>query len=158
MIETPLGKIEIWIDDKQISYSECKLDNISLCPDLLGRYKVEVAFEPDGKEHIISCKIKDYQGTKEDSPESGERLECKAFYKNDCKVSLGMEGDSGYIGGKRVSDFGYDYDCNYLSNGVEYNILPETKTQSYVFGIAWIGNLNEERDVQTWFGADPTIM
>lgn len=47
-----------------------------------------------------------------------------------------------------------------------YLIAKNTKTTKYVFGIAWIDNvgwddeIDEEnnRDVQTWFAADPTIM
>ena len=40
-----------------------------------------------------------------------------------------------------------------------------TKTEKYVFGIAWIDNVgwedpideNNNRDVETWYGADPTL-
>lgn len=66
-----------------------------------------------------------------------------------------MEGDKGCGGRKSVS--GYDYENEYLDNGVEYVILPFTKTRRYVFGIAWIEGAVGERDVQTWFGADVTI-
>ncbi len=30
-------------------------------------------------------------------------------------------------------------------------------TTKYVFGIAWIENVTTENDVQTWYGADPTL-
>ena len=36
-------------------------------------------------------------------------------------------------------------------------ILEETKTTKYVFGVAWIEKVTTENDVQTWFGADPTL-
>ncbi len=35
-------------------------------------------------------------------------------------------------------------------------ITENTKTAAYVFGVAWIVNVTEENDVQTWYGADPT--
>ncbi len=47
-------------------------------------------------------------------------------------------------------------DTEYLNNGVNYIIIGNTKTTTYVFGIAWIENVTEENDIQTWFGADPT--
>ena len=45
----------------------------------------------------------------------------------------------------------------YMEDGVSYLILEETKTTRYVFGIAWIGNVTAENEVQTWYGADPTL-
>ena len=27
----------------------------------------------------------------------------------------------------------------------------------YVFGVTWIENVTTENDVQTWYGADPTL-
>ena len=68
-----------------------------------------------------------------------------------------MEGDAGYYSdGTRVSEV-YDYDNDYMEDGVSYLILKETKTTKYVFGVAWIEKVTTENDVQTWFGADPTL-
>lgn len=44
-------------------------------------------------------------------------------------------------------------------------IETNTKTERYVFGIAWIDNVrwddptgeSSDRDVETWYGADPTL-
>ena len=38
----------------------------------------------------------------------------------------------------------YDYENDYLDNGVSYEIFDFTKT--------------DENELQTWFGADPTIL
>lgn len=74
----------------------------------------------------------------EKTPESGERLECQGFYSSQrIKMSIGLECEAGTIGGIRASD-GYDYDADYLDNGMAYIILPETKTEQYVFGIVRI--------------------
>lgn len=147
MLNTPLGEIEIYIDGIAVAYKEHPLSFDRTCPDLSGRYKIVIDFVPDGAQHCIACLIKPHIPSDRDCVESGERLECKGFYSETAKVSIGMEGD-----------IEYDYDNGYLDNGVQYVILPLTKTQRYVFGIAWIENFDEAREVQTWFGADPTMM
>ena len=148
MLTTPLGDIEIYINDKKIEYVERNIRiSDKLCPDIDGRYSIEVNFIPDGKFHVISCKIKDYISSKEDGIESGERLELKSFYRDNIKLSIGMEGDAGYYpDGTRASDV-YDYDNDYMEDGVSYLILEETKTTRYVFGVAWIENVTAENDV-----------
>ncbi len=81
----------------------------------------------------------------------------KSFYKGHSKLSIGMEGETGYFAdGTRAFDT-YDYDTEYLEDGVRYVINEDTKTDRYVFGVAWIENVTDDNDVQTWFGADPTM-
>lgn len=157
MLETPLGYIEICIDGNATHYVAQCMDCDKICRELNGRYKIEIEFIPDGKNHTISCCLKNHIKSEEDYIETGENLELKSFYLNTTKLSIGMEGDTGYFAdGTRISE--YDYDNGYLDNGVKYEILSITKTSLYVFGIAWINNVNDENDLQTWFGADPTIM
>lgn len=158
MLKTPLGEIIIQIDDQIISYNTIKLPLDHTCQNLDGRYCIRIPFIPNGKNHEICCYIKDYIPHDDDGLETGERLELKSFYANKCKLSIGAEGDAGYIDGVRYSDFNYDYDNVYTDNGVKYIIFPNTITNEYVFGIAWINNVNDENDFQTWFGADPTLI
>lgn len=155
MLITPLGEIEISIDNNPIKYVYKEIKYDKTCKDLSGRYSIVVNFIPDGKEHIIACRIKSYTPSEKDGCETGENLELKSFYKENVKLSLGMEGDTWYIDGKRLSR--YDYDNHYIIDGVQYCLLSFTKTERYLFGIAWIENVNENNDVQTWFGADPTL-
>ena len=160
-IVTPLGKIHITIDGKDLLYNFEELEPVDvLCANVDGRFKIEIIFVPDGKNHTIECTFPKEDFIRyEHSPESGERLECNSFYRGKSKLSIGIESDAGYIDGNiRVSEAGYDYDSEYLDNGMAYVILPETKTVSYVFGICWINENTVEKDVQTWFGADPTMM
>lgn len=90
-------------------------------------------------------------------PESGERLECQAFYQDNVKLSIGIECDTGYFDtGERIGN--YDYDSIYLNNGIGYKILSTTKSHVLVFGVSWINQCTDENDVRTWYGADPTIM
>ena len=163
-LSTPFGDIKILIDGRPVPYSaqEGKKLDIS-CPHLLGRYQIEVPFIPDGKEHTIAC-VFDYDCLYHRFPESGERLECQSFYNDQrFKMSIGLECEAGYIGDERVSDE-YDYDADYLKNGMAYLIETNTRTESYVFGIAWIDNAgwddpidDNSREVETWYGADPTL-
>jgi len=159
-LQTPLGEIEVYIDGNKIEYNYFKIENDNNCLDLSGRYLINICFEPDGMEHVISCCIKDYKRTNKDEIETGENLELKSFYKDNTKLSIGMEGDTGYsLDLERTSDY-YDYDNGYLDNGVEYRILKNTteRFKNYIFTIAWIDNYNKENEIQTWLGADPTMI
>lgn len=164
---TPFGEIEIKIDGDEIEYEALEGEKIeSLCPNVLGRYQIEIEYFPDGKEHEISCVFltdEKYNRT----PESGENLECQSFYNEKrYKLSIGLIGERwGYIDGKLVENY-WDYDIDYLKNGMSYLILKETTISKYIFGISWIDNVGwddsiidgeHNRDVETWFGADPTL-
>lgn len=154
-LTSPLGEISFFIDDNEIEYSYKALKSFECCPDINGRYIIEIAFMPDGKEHSISCVISNSNKIAETDFESGEYLECQAFYSDNIKISIGLEGDNGYDPdtGRRESEF--DFDVDYLNDGMAYSILPFTKTQKYLFGISWLSPYNEENDVQTWYAADP---
>ena len=154
MIRTPLGNLEIQIDGKSIKYQATLMPIDGAFSELDGRYKIAVLLQPDGKLHTIACKIKDYTPSTLDEEEGGENLECKSFYQDSTKLSLGMEGDMSFLNGQRMSD--YDYDNELLTDGVQYQILPSTKTKLYVFGVAWLTGYNKENAIQTWLGADPT--
>lgn len=54
-LSTPFGEIAILIDYVEIEYSFKELKPFSSCPDVNGRYIIEIDFEPDGEEHSISC-------------------------------------------------------------------------------------------------------
>ena len=92
MLTTPLGDIEIYIDNEKVEYA---VKNIGaserLCPDVRGRFCIEISYEPDGKQHTISCKIKKYHASSRDEIEPGECLELKSFYRENTKLSIGME-------------------------------------------------------------------
>lgn len=156
---TPFGEIIILLDDKEYDYSFVKKEkNERLFPNVLGCYRIVVEFVPDGKEHEIKCLIPNMEYF-DRGPESGEGIECQAFYQDDMKLSICVECETGYLpNGSRWSDR-YDYDVSYLENGMSYLILNKTKEDKYIFGLSWIDNVvdNHGRDVQTWFAADFTI-
>ena len=59
---------------------------------------------------------------------------------------------------RTVTAHGIFNNNEYQDDGVDYVILGVTNTQIFTFGVAWINNCTENNEVQTWFGADPTIM
>ena len=162
-LATPFGAIEIRIDGKPVPFFAQKGKPDVRCPHVLGRYRIGVRFIPDGEAHTVAC-VFEPDCSCERTPESGERLECQSFYNDrGFKLSIGLECEAGYVGDVRASDK-YDYDAAYLENGMSFLVGKHTKTERYVFGVAWIDNVsrgdttddNTNRDVETWYGADPT--
>ena len=162
---TPFGELKIKIDEQRIPYTIQKREkNIRFCPDVLGRFIITVHFIPDGRKHSIACVFVS-ECSYEAFPESGERLECQSFYnERRFKMSIGLKGDlfNNIARHPDKVDYEYDYDVDYLTNGMAYLIFPETKTKQFVFSVSWIDDVgsndlrkNRKRDVQTWFGADP---
>lgn len=110
--------------------NDLPLGDIEICID--GRFCIKAEFVPDGERHTISCIIKSHIPSDKDGVESGERFEVKSFYKGHSKLSIGMEGETGYFAdGTRAFDT-YDYDTEYLDNGVQYVITGNTKVSTYV--------------------------
>ena len=161
-LRTPLGDVDIKIDGQSVPYDYKEMGPIGGRHfPLLGRCHIRIKYIPDGKEHQISCTIND-ERLGRGYHESGERLACISFYgDNRIKLSIGLEGETDYSNGKRYS--AYDYDDVYLDNGLAFGIFPDTKTSEYLFAVAWIDDVGahdpiidgEDRDVETWFGADP---
>jgi len=150
MIKTLLGNIVARMDNENIKCDVIKIDNDIRCPNVDGRYKIVISYHNDGFAHRLSC-ILDCVDV-EINLESGEGLEAISFYKNGVKLTIGVECE--FTDDNQNCDFG----GTYLNNGIEINILPTTRTTKFVFGIAWINNVTDETDVQTWFGADPSYM
>jgi hypothetical protein len=158
MLQTPFGAVEILLDGKALPYNAEAVPLDNRCPDLPGRFGITVHISPDGLPHTLSCVLSDLPAYAESDMESGERLELISFYADGVKLSVGTEAEEGFF-----PNGYYDYDCAHLDHGMAYLILPQTKTESFTFGIAWIDgvpdpdDINNPRDVQTWFGADPTL-
>lgn len=145
-IITPFGELNIVLDGNRIPYTYTVRTKSEPCKDVDGRYLIEVVFTPDGEEHTIAC-VFDKVDTMKYSQfiESGEFLECNAFYMDKVKLSIGASVDSEAL----------DFEAEYVDNGITFLIFPHTKNTRYMFGISWINNCTYMNDVQTWFGADP---
>lgn len=159
---TPAGKVQISIDGIKVPYEMKELGQINGRKfPLLGRYHLQVRYVPDGMEHTISCSVEPEIPSIRNT-DSGENLLIRNFYtQNRYKVSIGLHGEAEYDrDGKRHSYF--DYDDIWVKNGVAYSLLGFTKTEVYRFAVAWIDdvgyddpyNPDNDKDVETWFGAD----
>ena len=149
MLKTPLGDIIVSVDDISIEYTAVPVLCDKRYPDLNGRYYICIEHENDGKPHTITCRISDYKPNEKDGAEDGEDLLLMSFYNGNTKLSIGVEFD--YCEK-------FDYEAIHLQDGMQFRVLPQTKTKYYVFGIAWVNNCNDENEIQTWLGADPTLM
>ncbi|CAM5194740.1 hypothetical protein UACE39S_02284 [Ureibacillus acetophenoni] len=150
MLLTPLGDIKLFVNNEEIEFTAIKLDTESHCPDVNGRYLIQYKYKSEFKNQEIKCCIPtlDVKG----EIESGERLEAISFYKNDIKLTIGVEGE--------FTDFPnyIDYSGDYLSNGIQYVTFHNTSHRIFNFGVCWVQPLTEKNATQTWFGADPTLM
>lgn len=156
MLDTPLGKIHVTWDGKLIEYRIEKAPLYEACKDLDGRYFIHISFEPDGKEHNIDCKLVDFSSTKTEHA-GGERVESLEIYEEEIKMSIATQAEVlSYKNGKIDEDDPcniYNYDVEYLENGMRYVILPITTEKEVIFGVSWMSNYDDDNEVQTWFGA-----
>lgn len=158
---TPFGKIIITIDGQEIDYLAIAYTGYQKSYPELVVYRIQVDLKPDNQDHEIACILPDMGEVKRE-PETGEDLDCQSFYKDGWKLSIGVTFDERW-------DYGEvgDYETRYLENGMSYIAWKNhTKMQTFIFGIAWIDNVdyddnsdeNLARDVQTWYGAEPYEM
>lgn len=170
MLETPFGNINIYIDDKLTkNYYIIKLKNDEkFCPDLDGRYALVVNFKPDGREHRIECRLEGHAVSEFDGLESGERLLSVGFFSEDFvpenlygvgnggKISIAVEYDCEWKFDGTPIDL-YDYGADYSESGyVAFKVLDCTKTEEFIFGVAWQNEYDGE-NAQAWLGSDPTM-
>ena len=149
MLKTQLGEIIVSIDDTETEYTAVTVPLDHRCDKLNGRYYICINHENDGKLHTITCRISGYTPSEKDGSEDGENLLLMSFFKGNAKLSIGVEFD--YYSK-------YDYEAVHLQDGMQFRVFPQTKTKYFVFGIAWVDNCNDENEIHTWFGADPTLI
>ncbi len=150
-ITTPIGLVELLLDNEPVKFRYLSIEpNKRLFPDVEASYRLIYDFVADGNSHILSFKVKDC--CLESNPESGELFEAVSFYKERYKLTLGCTASFG-----DYEDYNLDYDGSLCDDGVEIHIFEETKSQVFSFGVCWIKDCTGENEVQTLFGADPTI-
>lgn len=148
-LRTPFGGIQVLVDDSVVKFYHCSIDpNKKLFPDADATHRINIKVKNDGKTHTVRIRLNncDVDG----NIESGENLETISFYKNNGKITIGCYASF-------AEDYNFDYDGGYCSDGIEIEIFPETQTEEFEFGVCWIKECTEQNDVQTWFGADPSI-
>lgn len=163
-LNTPFGEVVILVDDIAVAYSIVEKEKKENYKEVLGAYRIIVDCIPDGKKHEIKCIIPDMKYSDKE-PESGEDIECQAFYScSGEKISICLCCETGFLpDGRRWSEK-YDYDACYLEKGMSYKMLEKTVESRWIFGVAWIDKVLDEyeqldhnRAVQTWLAADVTL-
>lgn len=150
MLTTPFGNIEIYFDEKiqeNVTITKSKKNN-DLYPDIECAYLISYEYFSDQKNHSLKCRL--VGNAEEGFIESGERLEAISFHIKGGKITIGCEGEFGI-----PREPGYDYDGDYLDNGLEIIIEPSTKSRTFIFGVSWLTECTEKNDTQTWFASDP---
>lgn len=150
-LSTPMGSVELLLDGEPVSFRNLSIEpNERLFPDVDAAHRLTYDFVSDGKSHSLYLRIKDCKF--EANPETGELLEAVSFYKDYYKITLGCIASFG-----DSEDYNLDYDGSLCEDGLEIYISKTTKSQTFKFGVCWIKECTDENDVQTWYGADPSI-
>lgn len=91
MLLTPLGAVKLIVNGEEIDFTAIKTDNLKLyCPNLNGRFLIQYDYKSEFNDQEIKCRIPSINVKRE--IESGERYEAISFYKNDIKLTIGVEG------------------------------------------------------------------
>lgn len=150
MLSTPLGNIQLFVNNGEVAFTAIKLGDLHFSNSAIkGRYLIEYEYKSEMKEQIIKCCIPtiDVDG----DIESGERLEAISFYKDDVKLTIGVDCEFT----DELAEF--DFSGEYVSNGIQYETFQTTADRTFRFGVCWIQPCNEENAHQSWFGADPNV-
>lgn len=152
MLDTPFGTVEMFMDGRQVQPDIIRVPGEPHWPDVDGAFHLRYAYHADGASHELTCL---FSGNfQEGDVESGERLEMRSLHCGEGKLSIGVEGEFGLEG---FCEYGFDFNGEYLPNGLKIKIMPDTKSREFVFGVAWLKRCTEDNDVQTWYMADPAL-
>lgn len=151
LLNTPFGNVRLLVDEKPMLYKIEQFSLVStLFPDIQARFKISFDYDQKKPAKSIKCFI---ENTSADTwIESGERLEAIAFYNDSTKLTLGVNCSFG-----DAKRYDFDFDGQYIKDGIECLLSETTVSQLFVFAISWIDPLTENNDVQTWYASDPSI-
>jgi len=141
MIMTPIGRLEIKIDDIPYLYEYVPLPTQFVNFSVLQRYQIII---PIKRKKSVLIILHPQCDDVSEGIDSGENLYAISFTKSNLNIEIGMEGDVEGI--------------NYLKikNGCCLAI-PSACQQSHLkINIAWKYK-EDDFDVSVWFAVDPTI-
>ncbi len=152
MLETPLGAIVVCIDGNAVPYAyETAPREDEHFKELTGRCFIDIDFIPDGHRHTIACLVDAPESPMDDIDVAGS-VASKCFYHNNTKLSIAVKGNASDFDAS-MRDFGAC--CQFLINGIAYEVQPTAKATRFTFGVAWMIGYTAENEMQTWYGADP---
>ena len=152
MLKTPFGNVNVLFDSKaaNITVQKLSLKADRICTDIEYTYFLSYEYQSDNAAHTLTCTLdrSDISG----DAESGEHLDAISFYIGGGKLTIGCTSDFGTL---REGDF--DFDGEYLKNGLRICIFPNTESRTFTFGVSWLLNATSDNEIQTWFASDPSI-
>ena len=141
MIMTPIGYLEIKIDDIPYLYEYVPLPTQFVNFSVLQRYQIII---PIKRKKSVLIILHPQCDDVSEGIDSGENLYAISFTKSNLNIEIGMEGDVEGI--------------NYLKikNGCYLAISSACKQSHLKINIAWKYK-EDDFDVSVWFAVDPTI-
>lgn len=141
MIMTPIGRLEIKIDDIPYLYEYVPLPTQFVNFSVLQRYQIII---PIKRKKSVLIILHPQCDDVSEGIDSGENLYAISFTKSNLNIEIGMEGDVEGI--------------NYLKikNGCCLAISSACQQSHLKINIAWKYK-EDDFDVSVWFAVDPTI-
>ena len=153
MLQTPAGQFSVFLDGISLKNEWQKLPDYNKHNIVDGRYCFKFEYRNDNSQHILKCILETSVNQAKFEYESGENLVALSLYSDDFVLTIGAEGED-------IEEWNkyYDYGITILPTGLQYNIRLNTKSQIFRFGVAWIHEKLDKKDVRTWLAADPTAL
>ena len=148
MLQTPIGKLKILLNEEEIGYKENFLvpETKSFTVDKRAQIQFAENIQLDS-EDVINFIIEKQKGL-EIRPciETGEDLQLISFYYQNYKLSIGLE---------ELKNIKYTY----LENGIRLEVRVSLKLEEINAIVAWLKMQDADlEDTFTWYAADPTLI
>lgn len=148
MLQTPIGKLKILLNEEEIDYKEKFLVTEAKSFTVDKRAQIQFAQSiqlSDG--NVIKFIIEKDTGLAiNPCVETGEDLQLISFYYQDFKLSIGME---------ELKNIKYVY----LENGIQLEVRISMKLEEINAIVAWLKMQDADlEDTFTWYAADPTLI
>lgn len=148
MLQTPIGKLKILLNDDEVDYKEnfLQTETKSFTVDKRVQIKFDRDIQLNNRSVIKFVFINDEDLTIKSCIETGENLQLISFYFKNFKLSIGME---------ELQSVKYTY----LVNGIQLEIdIPIVISEINTI-VAWVEMQdNDLEDSFTWYAADPTLI
>ena len=151
MLQTPLGFLYVYRNNKQIDYdlSKLPLKPIEICNyEVDARYMIEIDKSQIKMGDVITfCIDTDIIA----EVDGGDCLVEAIFESDDLFLALG-----GYdINNQSISNYGYSFSV--MKNGLKAEINDLEYIEDFGVAIAWSDTNKDDYYTAVWFGADPYI-
>lgn len=154
MLNTTFGGISIFLDGSPLEYQYHQLATGVRFPDLNGRYGVIIELKPDGKDHILGCRIDNFVSNSIQF-DNDRKIKIASFYSEQGIISLGIVKGVELFGIGDWFDCYFDFDAGLYDNGICYHIECLSRTTQLYFGISWTDNFISSAVFQSKEGANP---